>query len=108
MKLLQKLALLAGAALSVTGVLFQCMLRDPLAEPYTMGVSAGASVGAIAGSAAGHAGMGAGIGAVGGAAAGLAGVLLSHGPDLVLPKGTTFEMVLDRTLRFEPHELEVR
>src|SRR4029079_6372776 len=40
------LALLGGAALSVTGVLFQCMLRDPLAEPYTLGVSSGASVGA--------------------------------------------------------------
>lgn len=43
------LALLAGAALSITGVLFQCMLRDPLAEPYTLGVSAGASVGAVLG-----------------------------------------------------------
>src|SRR5580658_2820618 len=43
------LALLAGAALSVTGGLFQCMLRDPLAEPYTLGVSAGASVGAVLG-----------------------------------------------------------
>ena len=44
------LALLAGAALSVTGVLFQCMLRDPLAEPYTLGVSrSGASVGAVLG-----------------------------------------------------------
>lgn len=43
------LALLGGAALSVTGVLFQCMLRDPLAEPYTLGVSAGASVGAVLG-----------------------------------------------------------
>src|SRR5271166_4063336 len=43
------LALLAGAALSVTGVLFQCMLRDPLAEPYTLGVSSGASVGAVIG-----------------------------------------------------------
>jgi len=41
------LALLAGAALSMTGVLFQCMLRDPLAEPYTLGVSSGASVGAV-------------------------------------------------------------
>ena len=41
------LALLAGAALSITGVLFQCMLRDPLAEPYTLGVSSGASVGAV-------------------------------------------------------------
>src|SRR5580692_8086828 len=43
------LALLAGAALSVTGVVFQCMLRDPLAEPYTLGVSSGASVGAVIG-----------------------------------------------------------
>ncbi len=41
------LALLAGAALSVTGVLFQCMLRDPLAEPYTLGVSSGSSVGTV-------------------------------------------------------------
>jgi len=41
------LALLGGAALAVTGVLFQCMLRDPLAEPYTLGVSSGASVGAV-------------------------------------------------------------
>ncbi|MSV34557.1 MAG: iron ABC transporter permease [Bryobacterales bacterium] len=41
------LASLAGAALAVTGVLFQCLLRDPLAEPYTLGVSSGASVGAV-------------------------------------------------------------
>lgn len=41
------LALLTGAALSITGVMFQCMLRDPLAEPYTLGVSSGASVGAV-------------------------------------------------------------
>ncbi|HML17107.1 MAG TPA: iron ABC transporter permease [Bryobacteraceae bacterium] len=43
------LALLGGAALAMTGVLFQCMLRDPLAEPYTLGVSSGASVGAVLG-----------------------------------------------------------
>ena len=42
------LAMLAGASLALTGVLFQCMLRDPLAEPYTLGVSSGASVGAVA------------------------------------------------------------
>jgi iron complex transport system permease protein len=41
------LALIAGAALSVTGTLFQCMLRDPLAEPYTLGVSSGSSVGTV-------------------------------------------------------------
>jgi type IV secretion system protein VirB10 len=70
--------------------------------------AAGASVGAIAGSVAGRPGMGAGIGAAGGAAAGLAGVLLSRGPDLVLPRGTTLEMVLDRPLRFEARELPNR
>src|ERR1700730_12509185 len=41
------LSLLAGAALAVTGVVFQAILRDPLAEPYTLGVSSGASVGAV-------------------------------------------------------------
>jgi iron complex transport system permease protein len=41
------LAALSGAALAITGVLFQCLLRDPLAEPYTLGVSSGASVGAV-------------------------------------------------------------
>jgi type IV secretion system protein VirB10 len=49
--------------------------------------------------------MGAGIGALGGAAAGLAGVMLSRGPDLVLPKGTTFEMVLDRDLHYQTADL---
>src|SRR5699024_7372057 len=36
--------LLAGGALSLTGSLFQSMLRDSLAEPYTLGVSAGAAL----------------------------------------------------------------
>lgn len=67
---------------------------------------AGASVGAIAGSAAGHVGMGAGIGAAAGATAGLVGVLLSRGPDAVLAKGTSLEMVLDRPLSYAADELE--
>lgn len=67
--------------------------------------AAGAGVGGIAGAAAGHAGMGAGVGAAAGAAAGLASVLLSRGPDLILPKGTSFEMVLDRGLKYKPTEL---
>ena len=65
----------------------------------------GASIGAIAGSAAGHAGMGAGIGGAAGAAAGLAGVLLTRGPDAVLAKGSTIEMILDRPLVFDPNEV---
>src|SRR5215467_128959 len=38
------LGLLAGGALALTGSLFQSMLRDSLAEPYTLGVSAGAAL----------------------------------------------------------------
>jgi hypothetical protein len=69
------------------------------------GAAAGASIGAIAGSSAGHAGMAAGVGAAAGAAAGLAGVLLSRGPDAILAKGSTIEMVLDRPLVFEESEV---
>jgi type IV secretion system protein VirB10 len=67
--------------------------------------AAGTSVGVIAGSAAGHAGMGAGIGAAAGAAAGMAGVLLSRGPDAVLARGSTLEMVLDRPISYTENEL---
>jgi iron complex transport system permease protein len=41
------LGLLVGGALSLTGGLFQAMLRDSLATPYTLGVSAGAALGAV-------------------------------------------------------------
>ena len=42
------MALLAGAALSVSGAVFQAVLRNPLACPYTLGVAGGASLGAVA------------------------------------------------------------
>ncbi|MDR4947786.1 FecCD family ABC transporter permease [Neobacillus cucumis] len=38
---------LVGAALAVAGAAFQGLLRNPLADPYTLGVSSGASVGAV-------------------------------------------------------------
>ena len=41
------LALLSGGALALAGSLFQSMLRDALATPYTLGVSTGASLGAV-------------------------------------------------------------
>ncbi len=74
----------------------------------TVGESAGvgATIGGLAGAAAGHAGLGAGIGAAAGATAGLMGVLLSRGPEAVLAKGTTMEMVLDRPLQFNATELD--
>src|SRR6185369_17822366 len=55
----------------------------------------GTMVGGIAGAVSGRPVTGLAGGAAGGAAAGLAGVLLTRGPDVVLPKGTMLEMVLD-------------
>ncbi len=38
-------AILTGAALSVAGLMMQTLFRNPLAEPYILGVSSGASLG---------------------------------------------------------------
>jgi iron complex transport system permease protein len=38
----------SGAALALSGVVLQALLRNPLAEPYVLGISAGASTGAVA------------------------------------------------------------
>lgn len=43
------LAALAGATLSLGGLVFQALLRNPLAEPYILGISGGAAIGAIIG-----------------------------------------------------------
>jgi len=39
---------LVGACLSTSGVIFQALLRNPLADPFILGVSGGAALGAIA------------------------------------------------------------
>jgi iron complex transport system permease protein len=39
---------LCGGALAVSGAILQALLRNPLAEPYILGISAGASTGAVA------------------------------------------------------------
>ncbi|MGD6808461.1 MAG: FecCD family ABC transporter permease [Candidatus Bathyarchaeia archaeon] len=39
-------ALLAGAGLAVAGVVMQCILRNPLASPFTLGISSAAAFGA--------------------------------------------------------------
>ncbi|HEV2195391.1 MAG TPA: iron ABC transporter permease [Candidatus Acidoferrum sp.] len=41
------LAIIVGASLSVAGTSFQALLRNPLADPYVLGVSSGAALGAI-------------------------------------------------------------
>ena len=41
------LAAIVGAALACSGVVFQAILRNPLADPYILGVSSGAGLGSI-------------------------------------------------------------
>jgi iron complex transport system permease protein len=41
------IAALLGGALTVAGVVFQALLRNPLADPYVLGVSGGASIGGV-------------------------------------------------------------
>ncbi|MBU0504886.1 MAG: iron ABC transporter permease [bacterium] len=43
------LAIMIGAALSVSGVSFQALLKNPLADPYILGVSGGAALGYVLG-----------------------------------------------------------
>ena len=40
-------AALAGAGLAICGAILQALLRNPLAEPFVLGISAGASTGAV-------------------------------------------------------------
>lgn len=41
------LGIMVGASLAVAGTSFQALLRNPLAEPYVLGVSSGAALGSI-------------------------------------------------------------
>jgi hypothetical protein len=77
-------------------------------DARTVGETAatGAAIGGLAGSIGGAAGMGAGIGAAAGATAGLIAVLFTRGPEAVLAKGTTVEMVLDRQLKYADDEID--
>ena len=65
-------ALLAGAALSVSGLQMQTLFRNPLAGPYVLGISSGASLGVAL---VVLAGVGSSIGAASAAWAGAAAVL---------------------------------
>ncbi len=42
------IAFVTGGALALAGVMMQALLRNPLAEPYVLGISGGAAVGALA------------------------------------------------------------
>jgi iron complex transport system permease protein len=40
-------AAIAGSSLAAAGAVFQALLRNPLADPFTLGISAGAALGAV-------------------------------------------------------------
>jgi iron complex transport system permease protein len=42
------MALVIGSSLAVSGAVFQAVMKNPLADPYTTGVSGGAAIGATA------------------------------------------------------------
>lgn len=65
------------------------------------GTGAGAGIGAIAT----RSGTGAGVGAGIGAAAALIGVLLSRGPELEFPRGSTLDIMLDRPLYLDAEKI---
>jgi iron complex transport system permease protein len=73
------LAAAVGAALAVAGVIFQAILRNPLADPYVLGASSGAGLGATIFLAAVPAAAGGLLGAWGVPAAAFAGAALSVG-----------------------------
>ncbi len=52
------LGVFVGGGLALAGATFQALLRNPLAEPYILGISGGASVGAVTVLALGWAGLG--------------------------------------------------
>jgi type IV secretion system protein VirB10 len=68
--------------------------------------AAGTVIGSGIGAAAGNVARGAGIGVGAGAAAGLLGVLLTRGPDAMLRRGSTVEMVLNQPLTFHQNDID--
>ncbi len=83
------LSALVGGGLATAGVIFQGILLNPLADPYTVGVSAGAALGASVAILAGLGGYTAiGLGAL--PAAAFAGALLALGAVHLLAAGRSY------------------
>ena len=68
----------------------------------------GAAIGTAVGAASGHIAGGSLIGLGTGAVGGLIGVLTTRGPDAMLARGSTVEMVLDRQLTFSKDDLDMK
>jgi len=83
------LAAIAGAGLSIVGASFQALLRNPLAEPFVLGVSGGAALGATGAIAIGAAAAGWLQATLGAAAAMWIGAAMVPGAALVGGLGAT-------------------
>ena len=67
---------------------------------------AGAGLGGLGGGITGHPYKGIGIGGAAGAAAGVIYTLVSRGPDAIIQKGSTVEMVLDRPIELKTTDVD--
>uniref|UniRef100_UPI003100F13B FecCD family ABC transporter permease n=1 Tax=Neorhizobium sp. EC2-8 TaxID=3129230 RepID=UPI003100F13B len=79
-----------GAGLALSGAILQSLLRNPLAEPYVLGISAGASTGAV-----GVMLLGFGAGAISLSAGAFGGALLAFAFVVMLSSG---RQTADRTI----------
>jgi iron complex transport system permease protein len=87
---------LVGAALASAGVVFQGLLRNPLATPFTLGISAGAALGAMLAITFGWSFGASGVPAVAGAsfAGSLAAVAIVYGLARVRRRGLSTDVLL--------------
>ncbi len=83
-------AAFCGAGLALSGAILQSLLRNPLAEPYVLGISAGASTGAVSVML-----LGFGAGAISLSAGAFAGALLAFTFVVMLASG---RQTADRTI----------
>lgn len=87
------LAALVGGGLATVGALMQAVIRNPLADPYLLGISSGASVGAVSVML-----LGVGGGAVALSGGAFLGAMLSFGAVLLLATGGRGYLVPSRTI----------
>lgn len=88
------------------GTIEQAGSKGKDAGEIARGAEIGATGGVIGGAVSGSPGMGAAIGGLAGAAGGLVYTLLTRGNEIVIPEGTTVEMVLQRPLVLEAAQLQ--
>lgn len=91
-----------GESTNSEGVIVGDSDKKDDAATIAKSTAAGAGIGSIAARSAQGAGIGAGVGA----AVGLAAVLLTRGPDAELPRGSTVEAVINRSLYLDADKVQ--